>query len=133
MEKKQVIDKINDNNFLGKKTKSVKKIFKVKEIKKNIKTNINKKEKNDSLLFETSTDFSSNNLITLEEKPEIMSKIPDFDDVVIPSFLNDITKYNDINRKIKNYYKLKKQFDSPEMAKLYLIDVKMLYEEKKKI
>ena len=59
--------------------------------------------------------------------------IPNFDDVNIPSFFNDITKYNVINRKIKNYYKLAKEFDSPEMAKIYLIDVKRLYEERDKI
>ena len=52
---------------------------------------------------------------------------------MIPPFLNDITKYNEINRKIKNYYKIEKELGSPELAKLYLIDVKRLYEEKKKI
>ena len=132
MEEIKDIEKIN-NNYLGKKTKSIKKIFKINEIKKNNKQNINKKEKHDSLLIETSTDLSSSNLINLEEKSEITSKIPNFDDVIIPSFLNDITKYKDINRKIKNYYKLRKQFNSLEMAKLYLIDVKILHEEKKNI
>ena len=132
MEELEDIEKIN-NNYLGKKTKSIKKIFKIKEIKKNNQKNINKKEKHDSLLIETSTDLSSSNLINLEEKSEITSKIPNFEDLIIPSFLNDITKYNDINRRIKNYYKLRKQFNSLEMAKLYLIDVNILYEEKKNI
>ena len=126
-------EEIYNNNFLGKKTKSIKKIFNIKEIKKNNKNNINKKENHDSLLFENSTDLSSSNLINLEEKSEITSKIPNFDDLIIPSFLNDKTIYNDINKKIKNYYKLKKQFNSPEKAKLYLIDVNILYEKKKNI
>ena len=103
-------------------------VFKNKEKKKN-----NKKNKKDSLLFETSTDISSSNLISLEEKTDNILKIPSFDDIIIPSFLNDFTKYNVINRKIKNYYKLEKEIGSPELAKLYLIDVKRLYEEKKKI
>ena len=125
----EIKDKDNINkNYLGKKTKYVKKLFKVREKKNN-----NKKNKNYSLLFETSTDISSSNLITLEEKNDNFVKIPSFEDIIIPSFLNDITKYNVINRKINNYYKLEKEIGSPELAKLYLIDVKRLYEEKKKI
>ena len=127
MEKIKDIENIN-YNFLGKKTKCMENVFKNKEKKKN-----NKKNKKDSLLFETSTDISSSNLISLEEKTDNILKIPSFDDIIIPSFLNDFTKYNVINRKIKNYYKLEKEIGSPELAKLYLIDVKRLYEEKKKI
>ena len=127
MEEIKDITKIN-NNFLGKKTKNIKKVFKIKE--KNIDKN---KIKSESSLFETSTDLSSSNILSLEEKSDTNLKIPNFDDVNIPSFFNDITKYNDINRKIKNYYKLAKEFDSPEMAKIYLIDVKRLYEERDKI
>ena len=127
MEEIKDITKIN-NNFLGKKTKNIKKVFKIKD--KNIDKN---KIKNESSLFETSTDLSSSNILSLEEKSDTNSKIPNFDDVIIPSFLNDITKYKVINRKIKNYYKLVKEFNSPEMAKIYLIDVKRLYEEREKI
>ena len=127
MEDIKDIQKIN-NIFIGKKTKSFQKVYRIKENNKN-----NKKKKSDSLLFETSTDLSLSNIITLEEKSDNNLKIPSFDDIKIPSFLNDITKYNDINRKIKNYYKLEKELDSPELAKIYLIDVKRLYEEKKKI
>ena len=127
MEEIKDIIKIN-NNFLGKKTKNIKKVFKIKD--KNIDKN---KIKNESSLFETSTDLSSSNILSLEEKSDTNSKIPNFDDVIIPSFLNDITKYKVINRKIKNYYKLVKEFNSPEMAKIYLIDVKRLYEEREKI
>ena len=127
MEEIKDITKIN-NNFLGKKTKNIKKVFKIKE--KNIDKN---KIKSESSLFETSTDLSSSNILSLEEKSDTNLKIPNFDDVNIPSFFNDITKYNVINRKIKNYYKLAKEFDSPEMAKIYLIDVKRLYEEREKI
>lgn len=127
MEEIKDITKIN-NNFLGKKTKNIKKVFKIKE--KNIDKN---KIKSESSLFETSTDLSSSNILSLEEKSDTNLKIPNFDDVNIPSFFNDITKYNVINRKIKNYYKLAKEFDSPEMAKIYLIDVKRLYEERDKI
>ena len=127
MEESKDIIKIN-NNFLGKKTKNIKKIFKIKD--KNIDKN---KIKNESSLFETSTDLSSSNILSLEEKSYNNSKIPNFDDVIIPSFFNDITKYKVINRKIKNYYKLVKEFDSPEMAKIYLIDIKRLYEERDKI
>ena len=127
MEESKDLIKIN-NNFLGKKTKNIKKIFKIKD--KNIDKN---KIKNESSLFETSTDLSSSNILSLEEKSYNNSKIPNFDDVIIPSFFNDITKYKVINRKIKNYYKLVKEFDSPEMAKIYLIDIKRLYEERDKI
>ena len=131
------MEEINDiknfnNNFLGKKTKNIKKIFKIKN--KIINKNKDKdKIKSESSLFETSTDLSSSNILALEQKSDTNSKILNFDDIIIPSFFNDITKYNVINRKIKNYYKLAKQFDSPEMAKIYLIDVKRLYEERAKI
>ena len=127
MEQIKDISKIN-NDFLGKKTKNIKKVFKIKEkiINKN-------KIKSESSLFEASTDLSSSNIIYLEEKSDTNSKIHNFDDIIIPSFFNDNNKYNVINRKIKNYYKLAKVFDSPEMAKIYLIDIKRLYEERDKI
>ena len=114
--------------YLGKKIKNKKKIFKIKKYEKSQK-DITKT----SNIFELSTDLSSSNILNLEEKSDTIIKYPSLEDVVIPPFLNDITKYNDINRKIKNYYKIEKELGSPELAKLYLIDVKRLYEEKKKI
>ena len=114
--------------FLGKKTKNKKNLFIVNTIEKNKRKIIK-----DSIYLESSTDLSSSNIINYEEKSDTMTNFPGLDDIVIPSFFNDITKYNDINKKIKNYYKIEKELGSPELAKLYLIDVKRLYEEKKKI
>ena len=120
----QKIDlKENNNIFLCKKTKTKKPKSKEK-IKKSLKLEDTNKS---SILFESSTEFSEKT-IHLEENPEI---IPGLDDINIPSFLNDITKYNIINKKIKNYYKIRKELGSK--ADLYLIDVNTLYEEKKKI
>ena len=89
-------------------------------------------ENKDSILFETSTELSMDNLINLEEKIENNSLIPGLDDINVPAFFNDITKYKDINKKIKKYYETKKEIGS-ELAELYLIDVHRIYEEKKKI
>ena len=80
----------------------------------------------DSFLFETSTELSVDNSITLEEK---VDNIPGFDDINIPSFLND--KCSDIDNKLKNYYKTKKELGSNELAKLYLIDISRLYKKNK--
>ena len=119
---------LNNNLFLGKKTKNIKQCLSNNEIPK--KEDINK----DSIIFESSTDLSMDNLINLEEKYECISKkVPGLDDIKIPSFFNDITKYKDIDKKIKNYFKTKKELGSNELAKLYLIDINRLYEEKKKI
>ena len=89
-------------------------------------------ENKDSFLFETSTELSMDNLINLEEKIENNSLIPGLDDLNIPTFFNDITKYKDINKKIKKYYETKKEIGS-ELAELYLIDVHRIYEQKKNI
>ena len=89
-------------------------------------------ENKDSILFETSTELSMDNLINLEEKIENNSLIPGLDDLNIPTFFNDITKYKDINKKIKKYYETKKEIGS-ELAELYLIDVHRIYDQKKKI
>ena len=126
MESIKEIKRIN-KIFIGKKTRCKKKLLKKKEVQKS------NNRLRDSLLFENSTDFSSNNLMGLEEKSDTILKIPNLDEVKIPSFLNDINKYNDINRRIKNYYKSEKTLGSPELAKIYLIDIKNLYELKKKI
>ena len=83
----------------------------------------------DSILFETSTEFSYENSINLDERN---GKILDFDNLNIPSFFNDININNDINRKIKNYYRIKKELGSKELSKLFLIDIKRLYKEREK-
>ena len=119
-EKKKKLNKL----FLCKKTKESK-------LSEKNKNNKNKEELNkDSFLFETSTEISIDNVINLEEKNFIIQGL---DDVKIPSFLNDNSVYNGINKKIKNYYKIRKELGSKELAKLYLIDINRLYEEKKKI
>ena len=117
MEQNKEIKRIK--KFLGKKTKNKKKLIKTK-IAKNI-------EIKGSLSFDNSTDLSSFNQISFEEKSDILSKIPNLDDVIIPSFFNDITKYNDINRRIKNYHNIERSLGS--LAKMYLIDIKYLYEK----
>ena len=127
MEKKNNLSNGKNKSFLGKKTKNTKTETQSEDIPKTEESN------KDSFLFETSTELSNGNLINLDEKPENEPDIPGFDDIKIPSFFNDIIKYNDINRKIKKYYKFKKELGSNELAKLYLIDVNKLYEEKKKI
>ena len=113
--------------FLGKKMKINEKKLIKKSSKKLTKISTNE------TLFESSTEQSFDNQINLLENPSTLLKIPSLDEVKIPSFLNDITKYDKINKKIKSYYKAKKELNSPEMAKLYLIDIKRLYEERKKI
>ena len=123
MEKNDESKKIN-NVLLSKKRK------KSNLIQKDNKSPNSEEINKDSILFETSTELSYENVINLEEKPEI---IPGLDDINIPSFLNDNNEYNDINKKIKNYYKAKKALGSNELAELYLINVHRLYEEKKKI
>ena len=116
--------------------KNIIRIHKVFISKKPINNNktIKKKKKNkkslpkDSIILENSTDLSSNNILSLEEKNDtILKEVPNLDDIVIPSFLNDIPK----SKEIENYYKYQKLFDSPEIAKIYLVDIKRLYEQKK--
>ena len=119
---------------------NIHRIHKVFISKKTINNNkSNKKKKKfkkiipkESLILENSTDLSSNNIISLEEKSDTILNVPNLDDIVIPSFLNDIPKDNKINKEIENYNKYQKLFDSPEMAEIYLIDKKRLYEQKKK-
>ena len=116
-----------NKSLLGKKTKSIK----IDLISEDVP---NTEESNkDSFLIETSAELSNDNLINLDEKPLNGPDIPGFDDINIPSFFNDITKNNDINRKIKKYYKIKKELGSIELVKLYRIDINKLYGVKKKI
>ena len=121
------MEKINEE-------KRIKTIYIGKKVKKYSKLEEPKieDENKDSILFETSTELSMDNLISLEEKIENNSLIPGLDDLNVPEFFNDITKYKDINKKIKKYYETKKEIGS-ELAELYLIDVHRIYEEKKKI
>ena len=121
MEKNKDIKRIS-KTFLGKKTKNKNKLIKKKAV-------LRKKLKG-SIIFENSTDLSSYNLIGIEEKSDINTKVPNLDEVIIPSFFNDITKYNDINKRIKNYHEIERSLGSPELAKIYLIDIKYLYQEK---
>ena len=114
--------------------KRIKKLYIGKKVKKDSKLEEPKTEdeNKDSILFETSTELSTDNLINLEEKIENNLLIPGLDDLNVPEFFNDITKYKDINKKIKKYYETKKEIGN-ELAELYLIDVHRIYEEKKKI
>ena len=111
------------DSFLGKKIKKnhdVEDDLKSKEIDKT------------SSLLETSAELSSENLICLEEKPEFKDKIPGFDDIKIPSFLNDFKCNKKIDKKIEDYFKIKEELGSSDLAELYLIDINRLYEEKRK-
>ena len=121
------MEKINEE-------KRIKTIYIGKKVKKYSKLEEPKveDENKDSILFETSTELSMDNLINLEEKIENNSLIPGLDDLNVPEFFNDITKYKDINKKIKKYYETKKEIGS-ELAELYLIDVHRIYEQKKNI
>ena len=121
------MEKINEE-------KRIKTIYIGKKVKKYSKLEEPKieDENKDSILFETSTELSMDNLINLEEKIENNSLIPGLDDLNVPNFFNDITKYKDINKKIKKYYETKKEIGN-ELAELYLIDVHRIYEQKKKI
>ena len=109
------------------------------------KTNRHIKEKNSSksnlsekgsFSADTSAELSSDNLLSLEEKEENNSKILyGFDDLEIPGFLNDSkkNKKNDsVDKVIKNYFKIKEELGSPELSRLYLIDINRLYELKRK-
>ena len=120
MEHKESIIK-DKKLFLGKKLKNP--LIKIKNDDNMELEEINK----DSILFETSTELSNDNSLNSDEK---FGKIPGLDDINIPSFLNDININSDINKKIKNYYKIRKELGSKELTKLFLVDIKRLYKEK---
>ena len=113
-------------SLLGKKTKRHIKV-------ENSKSNLSEKG---SFSVETSADLSSDNLLSLEEKEENNSKkLIGFDDLEIPGFLNDskkIQKNNSVDKVIENYFKIKEELGSPELSRLYLIDINRLYEIKRK-
>ena len=99
------------DSFLGKKIKKnhdVEDDLKSKEIDKT------------SSLLETSAELSSDNLLCLEEKREFKDKIPGFDDLKIPSFLNDFKCNKIIDKKIEDYYKIKRELGSSDLAELYM-------------
>ena len=97
--------------FLGKK---IKKIHKSEEID------------NSSTIIDSTNEVSLDYLLSLEEKPEIKCKIPGFDDIKIPTFLNDFIVNPNDKKTLNNYNKIKEEFGSSELAKLYLIDIKKL-------
>ena len=112
------------NSLLGKKTK--------RYIKEDERSQSQYSEKG-SFSLETSAELSTDNLLSLEEKQDDKSKkILGFDDIKIPGFLNDCKKNHNVDKAIKNYFKIKKELGSQELTKLYLIDINRLYEIKRK-
>ena len=86
-----------------------------------------------SFSLETSAELSSDNLLSLEEKQDNKSKkLPGFDDIKIPGFLNDRKINKKIDQAIKSYYKIKEELGSQDLTKLYLVDINRLYEIKRK-
>ena len=116
MEPKEDSMKIT-KKFLGKKTN---KMHKSEETYKSDDTD------NSTAKIDTSIELSSDNLLSLEEKPKTKVKIPRFDDLKIPSFLNDFKVNNSAKNILNSYNKIKEELGSPELAKLYLIDIKKL-------
>ena len=81
-------------------------------------------EKN-TISSEKSEEFSSD-IFILDENSEKEQKIIGFDDIKIPSFLNDIQKDENIDKLLQNYYKIKEELGSPELVELYLVDFNRL-------
>ena len=120
---------IHSGEFLNKKIKRSKILDKNEEKESEINGIFLK----DQTFFDSSTDISTD----LNEKLNRSTYNYPIDSIIneiyIPSFLNDITKYNNINKKIKNYHKIKKCFKEQESANLYLVDINRLYEIRNKI
>ena len=110
--------------FLGKKTKNRKKTEESKNLKPSSKS---------LSILDTSAELSTENLISLEEKPDSdnKSKITGFDDLIIPAFFNDTKSDKNFDKTLANYKKIRAELGSNELAKLYLIDFNRLYEKKK--
>ena len=110
--------------FLGKKTKNRRKTEESKNLKPSSKS---------LSILDTSAELSTENLISLEEKPESnnKSKITGFDDLIIPAFFNDPKSDKNFDKTLANYKKIRAELGSNELAKLYLIDFNRLYEKKK--
>ena len=110
----------NNISFLGKKTRKSNKDDQYKSYEAD----------NSSQILDISAESSSDNTISLENNREFKKKIPGFDDIKIPSFLNDFTDNVNINNAFKRYSKMKEEFG--ELAKLYLIDINKIYKQKRK-
>ena len=110
--------------YLGKKTKNRRKPEESKKLKPSSKS---------LSIIDTSAELSSENLISLEERPESnnKNKILGFDDLTIPPFFNDVKRDENFNKTLANYKKMKAELGSNELAQLYLIDFDRLYEKKK--
>ena len=110
--------------YLGKKTKNRRKPEESKKLKPSSKS---------LSILDTSAELSSENLISLEERPESnnKNKILGFDDLTIPPFFNDVKRDENFNKTLANYKKMKAELGSNELAQLYLIDFDRLYEKKK--
>ena len=110
--------------FLGKKTKNRRKTEESKNLRPSSKS---------LSILDTSAELSTENLISLEEKPESnnKSKITGFDDLIIPAFFNDPKSDKNFDKTLANYKKIRAELGSNELAKLYLIDFNRLYEKKK--
>ena len=126
------MDFLNDKftcQFLNKKIKRVQSKDKIKSKDSLGETTSTK----DQDILDSSTEISN----SFNESPikkfdnNYLDKV--LNEIYIPTFLNDITKYNNINKKIENYNKLKKSFKDEEAANLYLIDINRLYEVRKRI
>ena len=112
-----------NNSFLGKKRRKKQKPkdnYKLKESEKS------------SFLTEISTELSSDNLISFDGKKKPKEIIHGFDDLIIPAFLNDFKINKNVDKTIKNYYKMKEELGSSELVELYLLDINRLIEEKRK-
>ncbi len=122
-------------------------LFLCKKSKRNSSINVstNSPQKNESRKIsslpsiDSSTDFSfeQNSIVkkTITNNStnnSIITNYTKIEDVIIPSFLNDKTKNDELKQKIKNYYKALKYFSDPSEAELYLIDVKLLEKLRKK-
>ena len=110
--------------FLGKKTKNRRKTEESKNLRPSSKS---------LSILDTSAELSTENLISLEEKPDSdnKSKITGFDDLIIPAFFNDPKSDKNFDKTLANYKKIRAELGSNELAKLYLIDFNRLYEKKK--
>ena len=109
-----------NNYFLGKKRRKKQKPkdnYKLKESEKS------------SFLTEISTELSSDNLISFDGKKKPKEIIHGFDDLIIPAFFNDFQIDKNVDKTIKNYYKMKEELGSSELVELYLLDINRLYKK----
>ena len=103
--------------FLGKKTS------KINKSEENYKTD---ETYNSSAVIDATFELSFDNFISLGEKPIIKNKIPGFDDIKIPTFLNNFSANPKAKKTLKNYNKIKEDLGSPELEELYLIDIRKI-------